>query len=78
MKLNVSPGTNTGDKDRIKGKGVDNEYRHRKGDMYVIFKVYAPKKLSREQKDLIEKLAQTDMDSDEIRKFNRFTKENDT
>ena len=77
VKLNVSAGTNSGDKERIKGKGVDNEYRHHKGDMYVIFKVYTPKKLSREQKKLIEQLDDTDMDTDEIRKFNKFTKEND-
>ena len=77
VKLNVSPGTNSGDKERIKGKGVDNAFRHHKGDMYVVFKVYSPKKLSREQKSLIEKLDQTDLDTDEITKFNKFTKEND-
>ena len=76
VKLNVSAGTNSGDKERIKGKGVDNTYRRHKGDMYVIFKVYAPKKLSREQKDLLDKLNKTDLDSDEISRFNRFTKEN--
>ena len=76
VKINISAGTNSGDKQRIKGKGVDNEYRRRKGDMYIIFKVYTPKKLSREQKQLIEKLSKTDLDTDEIKKFNKFTKEN--
>ena len=76
VKVNISAGTNSGDKQRIKGKGVDNAYRRRKGDMYIIFKVYTPKKLSREQKQLIEKLANTDLDTDEIKKFNKFTKEN--
>ena len=76
VKVNVSAGTNSGDKQRIKGKGVDNTYRRRKGDMYIIFKVYTPKKLSREQKQLIEKLADTDLDTEEIKKFNKFTKEN--
>lgn len=76
VKINISAGTNSGDKQRIKGKGVDNEYRRRKGDMYIVFKVYTPKKLSREQKQLIEKLSKTDLDTDEIKKFNRFTKEN--
>ncbi len=77
VKLNVSAGTNSGDKQRIKGKGVDNTYRHHKGDMYVIFKVYTPKKLSREQKQLIEKLSATDLETDEIRRFNKFTEDND-
>ena len=77
VKLNVSAGTNSGDKQRIKGKGVDNTYRHHKGDMYVIFKVYTPKKLSREQKQLIERLSATTLETDEIRRFNKFTEDND-
>jgi len=77
VKLNVSAGTNSGDKQRIKGKGVDNSYRKHKGDMYVVFKVYTPKRLSREQKSLIQKLADTNMETDEIKRFNRFTEDND-
>ena len=76
VKVNISSGTNSGDKQRIKGKGVNNEYRRRKGDMYIVFKVYTPKKLSREQKQLIEKLADTDLSTEEVKKFNKFTKEN--
>lgn len=77
VKINIMPGTNSGDKQRIRGKGVDNKYQKSKGDMYVIFKVYTPKKLSREQKSLIEKLAKTEMDTPEIKEFNRFVKNND-
>ena len=77
VKLNITPGTNSGDKQRIKAKGVDNKYKHHKGDMYVVFKVYTPKKLTREQKLLISKLADTDLDTEEIIDFNEFTKEND-
>ena len=76
VKLNVSSGTNSGDKQRIKGKGVNNKYRRHKGDMYVVFKVYTPKKLSREQKSLIEKLNKTDLDTDEIIEFEKFTRKN--
>ena len=47
-----------------------------KGDMFVIFKVYTPKKLTREQKTLIDKLSKTDLDTPEITKFNKFTKNN--
>ena len=76
VKLNVSAGTNSDDKQRIKGKGVDNKYRHHKGDMYVVFKVYNPEKLTREQKNLISQLDDTDLDTFETRKFNKFVKEN--
>ena len=42
--------------------------------MYIIFKVITPTKLSREQKDLFNKLSKTDLDTSEIDKFNRFVK----
>ena len=77
VKLSVSPGTNSGDKERIKGKGVDNKNKRRKGDMYVVYKVYTPKKLSREQKKLISQLADTDMSTREIDYFKDFVKDND-
>ena len=77
VKINISAGTNSGDKQRIKGKGVDNKFRRHKGDMYLIFKVYTPKRLSREQKALIEKLSKTDLDTEEIKDFNKFTKNNE-
>ncbi len=77
LKLNVSAGTNSGDKQRIKGKGVDNKYKHHKGDMFIVFKVYTPKKLTREQKNLISQLADTTLSTEEIDEFNEFTKENE-
>lgn len=77
VRINISAGTNSGDKERIRGKGVDNKYRRHKGDMYVVFKVYTPKKLSREQKKLIDELNDTDLTTEEIKKFNKFTKDND-
>ena len=76
VKINVASGTDSGDKQRIRGKGVDNEYRRHKGDMYIVFKVYTPKKLSREQKKLIEKLNETDLGTSEINDFNKFVKNN--
>lgn len=76
VKINIAPGTNSGDKQRIRGKGIDNQYHRTKGDMFVIFKVYTPKKLSREQKMLIDKLSKTDMDTPEIAEFSKFVKRN--
>ena len=77
VKINIAPGTNSGDKQRIKGKGVDNKFRHHKGDMFLIFKVYTPKKLTREQKVLIEELSETPLETEEVKSFNIFTKKND-
>ena len=77
VKLTVDAGTSSGEKQKIKGKGVNNEYRRHKGDMYVIFKVYTPKKLTREQKSLIEKLKDTDMTTRETNVFDKFVAKND-
>lgn len=77
VKLNVPDATNSGDVQRIRGKGVDNKAKHSKGNMYVTFKVITPRKLSREQKKLVEQLHKTDLLSDEILRFNQFTERND-
>lgn len=76
VKLNIPSGTNSGDIQRIKGKGVDNKAKHSKGNMYITIKVITPKHLTREQKKLIEALEKTDLEDEEIEKFNRFTEEN--
>lgn len=77
VKLTIPAGTDSGDKQKIRGKGIDNEYRKHKGDMYVIFKVYTPKKLSREQKNLIDKLASTNLQTQEIEEFDKFVSNNE-
>ena len=75
--LSISPGTNTGDKLRLKGKGIENVSNHRKGDMYVVAKVIIPSKLSRDQKKLFESLDSTDLEiGSEFKKFNRFVDSN--
>ena len=77
VSVNIPAGTDSGDKQRIKGRGVDNKYNHHKGDMYLVFKVYTPKKLSREQKRLLEQLANTDLNTSEINTFERFVDNNE-
>ena len=72
MTLSIPAGINSGDKQRIKGKGIKNASTNNVGDMYVIFKVIIPNKLSREQKDLFERLMKTDLDNKEINSFDRF------
>jgi len=73
--LNVPAGTNNLDKQRIKGKGVKNSTTDHTGDMYIIFNVYIPTKLNRKQKDLFSDLADTDLSTSEIDRFNKFVKE---
>lgn len=70
--LSVKPGTNTGDKQRIKGKGIDNKATGVKGDMYLVFEVVLPDKLSREQKDLFERLQNTNLENSTYTKFEKF------
>ncbi len=77
IQLTIPAGTASGEKQRIRSKGVDNKAHRSKGNMYVITKVLTPKKLSRGQKKLIEELAKTDLEDREIEQFNKFTKKND-
>ena len=70
--LNIKGGTNTGDKQRIRGKGIKNASTGRVGDMYIIFNVVLPDKLSREQKSLFEDLSKTNLENNEYVKFTKF------
>lgn len=70
--VTIPAGSESNDKLRLKGKGVQAVNSFRKGDMYIILKVIMPKKLSREQKKLFEKLADTDLDNDP--EFNKIKK----
>ncbi len=62
VKLTIPAGSKTGDKHRLKGKGLEVPNSSRKGDMYVILKVEIPSKLSKEQKKLFEALKDTTLD----------------
>lgn len=77
VKINVPAGTDSGDKQRIRGKGIEDNYRNQKGDMFIIFKVVTPKKLSRDEKKMIEKLNQTLSKDADIKRFDKFVEEND-
>ena len=70
VKLSIPDGTQSGDKHRLKGKGVENPNTKRKGDMYVVIDVITPTKLSREQKKLFEQLKNTDLDNESV--FDKF------
>ncbi len=77
VKLTIPAGVDSLDKQRIRGKGIDNKSTGNKGNMYVIMKVITPKKLSKEQKKIIEALSKTNLDDSELTKFDKFTKENE-
>lgn len=73
VKLTIPDGSETGDKHRLKGKGVEDVNTGRKGDMYVVLKIITPKKLSKEQKKLFESLSETDLESgNEFKKIKEY------
>ncbi|MDD6878748.1 MAG: DnaJ C-terminal domain-containing protein [bacterium] len=74
--LTIPSGSESGDKHRLKGKGIENTTTKRIGDMYVVLKVLTPKKLSRDQKKLLEQLSNTDLTDSEIKNFDKFVKNN--
>jgi molecular chaperone DnaJ len=58
-KLAIPAGTQTGSMFRIKGRGISKRGGAARGDLYVTVDIVVPAKLSREQKDLLSKLAET-------------------
>ena len=56
LKLKVKAGTQPGSLVRLSGKGVKDLNGNRHGDFYIRYVVKVPTKLSREQKDLLNKL----------------------
>ena len=70
VKLTIPDGTQSGDKHRLKGKGVEDPNSRRKGDMYVVIDVIIPTRLSKDQKKLFEQLKETNLETESI--FNKF------
>ena len=56
--LRVEPGTESGTIVRLKGKGVPNLNRRGRGDLFVTLHVVTPKGLSREERQLLARLAE--------------------
>ncbi len=57
--IDVPSGTQAGARFKLRGKGMPNVSGRGHGDLYVIARVAVPKKLTREQKHLLEELAKT-------------------
>ena len=57
--LHVPSGTQPGSRFKLRGKGMPHVNGRGQGDLYVIARVAVPKKLSKEQKQLLEELGRT-------------------
>lgn len=77
VKLTIPEGSESGDKHRLKGKGIENVRTGSKGNMYVILRIIVPKKLSRDQKKLFDQLRDTDLESgNEFKKIRDYVRKN--
>jgi molecular chaperone DnaJ len=56
--LRIEPGTESGAVIRLRGKGVPNINRRGRGDLYVTIHVVTPRAISREERKLLERLAE--------------------
>ena len=61
VKLRVKPGTQSGSKHRVKGRGVAT--KRRTGDLIVTTDVVVPTKLSAEERKAVEELSRATTDS---------------
>ncbi len=58
ISLTIPPGTSSGQKLRLKGKGAPRHKKRGHGDQYVIPKIVLPKKIGENEKQLAEELAE--------------------
>jgi molecular chaperone DnaJ len=61
VKVKIPAGTPTGKTFRVRGKGIDPE-QGRQGDLLVTVEVAVPKKVSKEEKRILEELAEHETD----------------
>lgn len=59
-KIKIEPGTQSGKILRLRGKGVPDIQSYGKGDLFVHINVWTPKKVSKEEKAMLEKLRDSD------------------
>lgn len=72
VKLVIPAGSQSGDKHRIKGKGIEDLHSGSKGNMYVVLKVVIPSKLDRVQKKLFEELSKSNLETSEFKKIKEY------
>ena len=71
VELEIEPGTQNGDKLKLRGKGVPGN-SFTKGDMFVIIKVVVPEKLDRKQRELFKELSDTKFDNPGYKKIEKY------
>ena len=76
VKLTIENGANTGDKHRLKGKGVEDLHSGSKGNMYIVINVVIPEKIDKKQKKLFEELNDTNLKTSEFKKIEDYLKKN--
>jgi molecular chaperone DnaJ len=59
-KIKIDPGTQSGKVLRLKGKGLPILQRYGHGDLFVHINVWTPKKVSKEEREILEKLRQSE------------------
>lgn len=59
-KIKVDPGTQSGKVLRLKGKGLPNIQGYGQGDLFVHINIWTPSKVSKEEKEMLEKLRSSD------------------
>ena len=74
VKLNIPEGSNTGDKHRLKGKGIEDLHSGTKGNMYVVINVIIPEKIDKTQKKLFEELSETDLKTKDFKNIEDYLK----
>ena len=57
--IKIPAGTQAGARFKLRGKGMPNVSGRGQGDLYAVTRVAIPKKLTKEQKHLLEELAKT-------------------
>ncbi len=57
-RVKIEPGTESGELIRLRGKGIPNLNRRGRGDLYVTVHVRVPKDLKRDERKLLEQLAE--------------------
>jgi molecular chaperone DnaJ len=60
VKIKIDPGTQSGKVLRLKGKGLPNVQRYGQGDLFVHINVWTPQKISKEERELLEKLKESE------------------
>ncbi|MBA3315774.1 MAG: DnaJ domain-containing protein [Planctomycetota bacterium] len=60
--VTLPPGTSSGRKLRLRGKGIPDRKTGTRGDLYVVAKVVVPESLTSEQRELFERLRTLDRD----------------